>query len=190
MLPLIALVAVGALTAAAVSRSKRRAAGLRKRWVQGVSPGTFRIVGQKLVESTEQILATDEVPLDNRFGNQSFVSEHEFSRSATVMIEMDWSGSGSLGVEATLLAALKAELNGRLARKVGIESGTQIVRHIRLKFTAAPGKKVLYRVVWKQTALRGEFEIGVGQRVYAVPYMVTFGLAHVVQSIDLAEPVQ
>lgn len=188
MLPLISLVAVGALTAAAVSRAKRRAAGLRRAWVQAGSPDRFRVVGQRVVESTEQILATDDVPLDNRFGNQSFVSEHEFSRSATVMIELDWSGSGSMGVEAGLLATLKADLQGRLSRKVGVESGTQIVRHIRLKFTAAPGKKVLYRVVWKQTSQRGVFEIGVGPRIYGVPYLVTFGLSHVVQSIDLAQP--
>ncbi|MBF0400448.1 MAG: hypothetical protein HQL90_06735 [Magnetococcales bacterium] len=184
MLPLLSLVAVGALTVAAVSRSKRRAARLRRSWSEGVGGG-LRVVGQRLVAESERVLATEEVPLDNRFGNQAFVSEHEFFRSATVAIETDCSVGLAAQVGADLLGVLKADLQGRLARKLGVKGGTQISRHIRLKFTAAPGKRVLYRVVWQQTAQRGVFEIGVGRQLHEVPYLVTYGLAHAVESIDM-----
>ncbi|MBF0460327.1 MAG: hypothetical protein HQL87_02930 [Magnetococcales bacterium] len=187
MLPLLSLVAAGTLTAVAVVRAKRRSAAGRAQGGRGLPLGTFQVVGQKMVAETEQILATEEVSLDNRFGNQPLVSDHEFCRSATVSIETDWSGHWDGLTSANLLTALKAELQCRLARKLGVEAGTQISRQIRLKFTVAPGKKVLYRVVWKQTAQRGLFEVGVGGQVCTVPYLITFGLAHAVQSVDLAD---
>lgn len=183
MLPLISLVTIGVLTAVAVSRSKRRRAVLGKR----LPPGTFQVVGQKVVAATEQVLATETVPLDNRFGNQPFVSEHEFHRSATVSIETEAADHWGTSASAELLAALKAELHGRLAHKLGVEAGAQISRHIRLKFTAAPGKKVLYRVVWQQTAQRGLFMVRVGGHLHSVPYLITFGLSHAVHSIALEE---
>ncbi|MEO5348650.1 MAG: hypothetical protein H7836_03265 [Magnetococcus sp. YQC-3] len=189
MLPLLSLIAVGVVTAAAVSRSRQRAAVLRKPRRKALPPGTFQVLGQQLLESTEQILATEEVPLDNRFGNQPFVSEHDFYRSATVSIETEWVGHWDALAGAELLSVIKAELHGRLGRKLGVEAGTQISRQIRVKFTAAPGKKVLYRVVWKQTAQRGSFAVGIGREVHVVPYLITYGLSHAVQSIDLEQVV-
>ncbi len=185
MLPLLSLVAVGAVTAVAMVRSRRRADGPVRR--KRLSPGSVQVVGQQMLESTDQILATEEVAMDNRFGNQPLVSEHEFCRSATVSIETDWAAHWDSLTSTDLLTVLKAELHGRLARKLGVESGTQISRQIRLKLTVAPGKRVLYRVVWQQTAQRGQFEIGVGRQVHTVPYLITFGLAHAVQSIDMEE---
>lgn len=125
--------------------------------------------------------------MDNRFGNQPFVSEHEFLRSAKVSMVMQLGNHLGSDAGAALLPVLKAELRSRLARKLGVKMGAQVSRHVRLRFTVEPGKRVLYRVIWKQSAQRGVFDVGVGRHLYQVPYMVTFGLAHVVQSVAMEE---
>lgn len=187
MLPLLSFVAVGTMAAVTLVRSKRRGASIlkapRKKSGKTLSSGTFKIVGQKMQEEAEVVLATEDVPLDNRFGNQPFVSEHEFLRSAKVVIKTELGNHLDSVASMDLLSVLRTELHNRLARKLGVEMGAQFSRHIHLRFTAAPGEKILYRVVWKQSSQRGLFEVGVGRHVHQVPYMVTFGLGHAVQSI-------
>ena len=191
MLPLLSFVAVGAIAVVTIVRSKRRGVPIvqdfKKKSAKKLPPGTFKIVWQKIVAETEIVLATEDVPMDNRFGNQAFVSEHEFSRSAKVAIKIDLGQQLDSVAGVGLLAVLKAELHSRLERKLGVDMGTQISRHIRLKFTSAPGKKVLYRVVWKQGSQRGLFDVGVGQHIHQIPYMVTYGLTHAVQSIAIED---
>lgn len=191
MLPLLSFVVVGSLAAVALTRARSRvpvARGpQRKKRGRGLPTGTFQIVGQRMVEETERVLATEDVPMDNRFGNQPFVSEHDFFRSARVSIEMDLGRSLASISSAALFSALKAELHTRLVRKLGVEMDAQVSRHVRLRLSAAPGKKVLYQVVWKQTSQRGLFEIGVGRHLYQVPYMMTFGLSHTVRSIEVED---
>ncbi|MEO5339577.1 MAG: hypothetical protein H7837_03520 [Magnetococcus sp. MYC-9] len=187
MLPLLSWMTAGALTVLAVRRSRRRRLSAAGGASRPLPPGTFQVIEQKVVAATEQILATEELPLDNRFGNQPFVSEHEFHRSAAVSMETEWRDHWDGAASAELLHLLKAELQGRLAHTLGVEAGMQISRQVRLKFTVAPGKRVLYRVVWKQTAQRGLFQVGVGRQVHSVPYLVTYGLSHAVHSMAMEE---
>lgn len=194
MLPLVSFVVVGAVTAAAVRRAKRagratvqggttvRRHGARPNRA-GEAPGSFRIVEQTVLPEKAVVLAIDEVPLDNRFGNQPFVSEHDFSRSAKVSVEVALGKQWQAASDLVLPFSLKAALRHQLARKAGVEIGAHISRSVRIRFTAAPGEKVLYRVVWKQGAQRGLFKVKVERRVHTVPYMVTYGLSHEIQSV-------
>lgn len=195
MLPFLSFMAVGSIAAAVIRRSRVRDRSddlwvgdmPRKRRGKSLPPGTFQMVAQKIVQEEELVLATEDVPMDNRFGNQPIVSEHEFLRSAKISLELNLDKHLDSAANIALFSALKTELHTRLSRRLGVEMDTQISRHIRLRFTAAPGHKVCYRVVWKQSSQRGLFEVGVGRHVYQLPYMVTYGLSHAVQSIAMDE---
>lgn len=196
MLPLLSLLAVGAMTTATIVRSKRRAIlcsrSVRKRSgregsARGLPPGTFKILGQSMEREVEVVLAREDVPMDNRFGNQPFVSEHEFTRTAKVSINTDLGNLVESESSFRVLSILQAELDSRLLRKLGVAVGAQFSRHIRLKFTAAPGEKVLYRLLWKQSSQRGLFKVGIGRHCHHIPYMVTFGLSYAVQSIAVEQ---
>lgn len=193
MLPFLSFMAVGSIAAAVVRRARTRDGSddlwvgdmPRERHDKRLPPGTFQVVAQKIVYEESLVLATENVPMDNRFGNQPIVSEHEFARSAKVVLALNLGKYLDSVANVSLLSALKTELHTHLARRLGVEMDAQILRHIRLRFTAAPGHKVCYRVVWKQSSQRGLFEVGVGRHVYQLPYMVTYGLSHAVQSIAM-----
>ncbi|MBF0283514.1 MAG: hypothetical protein HQL51_03550 [Magnetococcales bacterium] len=145
-----------------------------------------RVVQEQVIQEESVILATEDVPLDNRFGNRVLVSEHEFSRTATTTLkmihtrELDSASEFDVGV-------LESLVKGRFTQQLGMDMGSQISRRIRLKFEADPGKFVHYRVVWKQESRRGILHIEVKGKSHRLPYLVTYGLFHSVESLPGSE---
>ncbi|MBF0444816.1 MAG: hypothetical protein HQL68_04450 [Magnetococcales bacterium] len=146
-------------------------------------PVSVEIIREYIVSDETLILATEDVPLDNRQGNQSLTSEHEFVRTATISMEIDRSREVGTSIRAGLWKAFESKASGELSKSLGVKVGSQLSRRVRLKFSVAPKEAVRYRIVWKQESRRGEFEVLVGdKKKYKVPYLVTYGLSHSVES--------
>lgn len=167
-----------------VGVQKYRKAAPRKTEASGVGKnGSIRFLHDQPLNEGSVMLSTEEVPLDNRFGSSVLMSEHEFVQAATSSLKIDQSSTSSRRLQVSW-ALLEGELNGQISRSLGVEIGSQITRRVNLKFEAAAGKFVLYRIVWKQNSRKGLAEIELGTQIVQVPYEVIYGLYHSVESLS------
>lgn len=183
MLPYLIPVGIASVLGVVASRflvpgsSGNGAAVARKK--TGVS---IEVVNHTILEEEPVVLATEEVPLDNRFGNKLLYSEHEFARTASVSLRVEQGRKNSASMRSTLWKLLESQTEGAISNTLDAKVGSQISRRVRLKFSTDPGCLVRYQVVWQQTARRGVLTLAVGSRLVEVPYMVSYGLFHSVRS--------
>lgn len=183
MLPFIAF---GVISAASIITGRRCAEARKKRSVQNTAPKdslSIQILAHRILEESHIILATEDVPMDNRYGNKLFSSEHEFSQTATVSLELGNNNRLDTAYKSTLWSVLESKTGLEISKSLGTEIGSQINRRVRLKFATDPGQFVRYRVVWHQQNQRGVFDMRVGKRIVQLPYMVAYGLSHTVESL-------
>lgn len=147
-----------------------------------------KILAHRIAEEKNRVLATEEVPMDNRFGNKLLSSEHEFSQTATVALELGDSRRIAAASKSTLWKILESKTEWEIGKNLGMEIGSQINRRVQLKFATDPGQFVRYRVIWQQQSRRGLFEIQAGKRIFQLPYMVAYGLTHTVESLPGEPP--
>ncbi|MBF0212555.1 MAG: hypothetical protein HQM00_03200 [Magnetococcales bacterium] len=152
-----------------------------------VPTAMIELVGERLLQEESIILATEEVPLDNRHGNKVLTSEHEFTRTAEISFAVDRSQERSNQIKSSILRLVDGLVEKELKKVLHIEFGTQITRRVKIHFSTEPGQMVRYRLVWKQTSRRGVFYFNVGAERHVVPYVVTFGLSHAVESLGDGE---
>ncbi|MEO5376905.1 MAG: hypothetical protein H7832_03855 [Magnetococcus sp. DMHC-6] len=149
---------------------------------------SVEILNEQFLNEESFILATEEIPLDNRFGNRVLVSEHEFSRTAKVSLDLERTREFGSSVRGGVWSLLTTQLSGELGRTLGIAIGSQITRRVRLKFEVDPGQSNRYLVVWKQKGRRGIVEICIlGKRKWKVPYLITYDLSHTIESLENVE---
>lgn len=190
MLPLLALGAVvGSVLGFAAGRKLAEVAPfsgaeLEDSGESGEFP--YHLVQERVIQEESVILAMEDVPLDNRFGSRVLVSEHEFSRTATATLKISHQRELESSTELDV-RVMESVVKGRFAKQLGVDVGSQISRRVRLRFEADPGKFVHYRVVWKQESRRGILEILAGNKTHHVPYLVTYGLFHSVESLPQTE---
>ncbi len=157
--------------------------GLEKSLKQVTSTPAVQLLRSAIVEEPPVVLATEEIPLDNRFGNKILVSEHEFVRTATISLTVVQDNNLVRGLRGSWLPILESLAQKEVKKTLGVELNSQITRRVKVVFSTEPGYLVRYRVVWKQDSRRGLLEVGVGGETYVVPYLVTFGLSHAIESI-------
>lgn len=145
---------------------------------------SVNLLEEKVCEENDTIIGTEEIPLDNRFGSSTLVSEHEFTRTATTHLKIEHDKNIEGRFKVGVWSVLEAEVRSNLAKGIGMELGDQVSRRVTVKFEAAPGKLVRYRVLWKQNTRKGVFSISVGTQTVQLPYSVTFGLYHSVESLS------
>lgn len=156
---------------------------------QSATGPAVRLLRESIVEERPIVLATEEVPLDNRFGNKILVSEHEFVRTATIALTMAHDQVTTAGLKASWWPVLENLAQEEIKKTLGVELNTQITRRVKVIFSTEPGHLVRYRVIWKQDSRRGLLEVEVGGGMYAIPYLVTFGLSHSIESMAGESPV-
>ncbi|MBF0381833.1 MAG: hypothetical protein HQL69_12490 [Magnetococcales bacterium] len=189
MLPLLIPAGVSAVLGVFVGRKVAQYAR-EERLMKGHSkamnkPLFIEIKREYILSDESLILATEDVPLDNRFGNQPITSEHEFVRSASISLEVDRGREIDTAIRTGFWKAFETKAADTLSKSLGSKIGSQVTRRVRLKFSVAPQKEVTYRIVWKQESRRGVMDILVGHKKrYKIPYMVTYGLSHSVESIS------
>jgi uncharacterized membrane protein YeaQ/YmgE (transglycosylase-associated protein family) len=148
-----------------------------------VLPANISFMSDTNIKSSTLIIGTEEVPLDNRFGSSVLVSEHEFTRKASRTIKIGRHKDLEMRLQAGIWSFLESEARISLAQSIGIDLQSEEFRRVTLRFEAAPGKLVLYRVVWKQSQRVGEAEMQVGGKMIKLPYVATYGLSHSVESV-------
>ncbi len=189
MLPLLIPAGISAAVGVMLGRKAAKAVtgkGAKDKVSQKFNkPVDIEILREYIISDETLVLATEDVPLDNRYGNQPLTSEHEFTRTASISMEIDRSREIGSSMRTSLWKAFETRASGELSKSLGVKIGSQITRRVRLRFAVKPQHAVSYRVIWKQESRRGESEVLIGgKKQYKVPYMVTYGLSHSVESIQ------
>lgn len=144
---------------------------------------TVEILHEDILEESSVILTTEDIPLDNRFGSEVLISEHEFTRTADVTMRIDQGQNMDELHASNMWGFLSSEAEEHINHAHNIHIGSQTTRKISLKLSVGAGESVCYRVVWKQNVSRGSIKLKAGQTIMTLPYSVTFGLFHSVESI-------
>ncbi|MEO5362591.1 MAG: hypothetical protein H7838_03080 [Magnetococcus sp. DMHC-8] len=144
---------------------------------------SVQILAHHVLEESNLVLATEDVPMDNRFGNKPLSSEHEFNQTATVSVDLGDNRRITASAKSTLWSLLESKAEMELGKSLGIEVGSQVSRRVRLRFATDPGEFVRYRVIWQQQSQRGVLEIQAGRHIFQIPYLIAYGLSHTVESL-------
>ncbi|CCQ72710.1 hypothetical protein [Magnetospira sp. QH-2] len=134
-------------------------------------------------EEDEVILATEDIPLDNSHGATLLATDLYFTRSARTRIVVVRDRGSLSELSAEVFSLIRNQTEHYLKRTLGLNLEAEIERKIHLRLTAPPHGISHYRVLWKQTGLRGYYEVEIGQRFYQVPFLVTHGLSVSVDSL-------
>jgi len=145
---------------------------------------TFQFVSDKMLSEREIVSMQEEIPLDNRHGTSPLISEHEFSRTVTNSFVINKTQLTDGRIKTSLWTLIETEVRKNLSKSMGIEFGEQITRRVTVKFEAAPGTLVRYKIIWKQKQRDGSALINMENKQLQIPYSSTFGLFHAVESIQ------
>jgi len=140
-------------------------------------PGPIQFMKELSVRQSEEVVGTEEYPLDNRFGDQAFTTVRQVSRESTNELSVDTSSqlAGKVGLE--VLSVIKAEIEAQLSQQTGQKIGEKVTESQTLTFSVGPKSSVLYEVVWKRKVRSGErLYLSSGNPV-TVPYRINYGLS-------------
>ncbi len=146
--------------------------------VKRVPPAApVQFVKELSVQESEEVVGTDEYPLDNRFGDQTFTTVRQVSRESTNELSVDIGShvGGTAGIE--VLSAIKAEIEAQISQQTGQKIGEKVTEGQTLTFSVGPKSAVLYQVVWKRKVRSGERLYLSGGNPVTVPYRINYGLS-------------
>jgi hypothetical protein len=125
---------------------------------------------------SEEIIATEQYPLDNRFGDQAFSTVRQISRESTNELSIDTRNQlgGKIGLD--ILSAVKADIEAQVMQQTGHKIGEKVIESQTLTFSVGPKSSVLYEVVWKRKVRSGERLYYLAGNPVAVPYRINFGI--------------
>jgi len=146
-------------------------------------PSSIQFIRELSVQELEEVVGTEEYPLDNRFGDQAFTTVHQVSRESTNELSLDTSSqlSGKVGLE--VFSAIKAEIEAQVSRQTGQKIGEKVTESQTLTFSVGPKSSVLYQVVWKRKIRSGERLYLSGTNQVTVPYRINYGLSCEVRTL-------
>jgi len=146
-----------------------------------------QFVKELSVSESEEIVGTEEYPLDNRFGDQAFSTIRQVSRESTNELSLDTSSQlcGKVGIE--LFSVIKAEIEAQVSEQLGQKIGQKVTESQTLNFAVGPHATVVYQVVWKRRVRSGERLYLSGSEAVTVPYRINYGLSCEVRTV--AQPV-
>lgn len=174
IIAIAAAVAVIFLIARAIKRQRGRRPAVNEVLVKGAP---IQFMKELSVQESEEVVGTEEYPLDNRFGDQAFTTVHQVSRESTNELSVDTSShlGGKVGLE--VLSVIKAEIEAQLSQQTGQKIGEKVTESQTLTFSVGPKSSVLYEVVWKRKVRSGErLYLSSGIPV-TVPYRINYGLS-------------
>lgn len=140
------------------------------------APAPIQFIKELSMQESEEVVGTEEYPLDNRFGDQAFTTVHQVSRESTNELSVDTSShlGGRIGLD--VLSAIKAEIEAQVSQQTGEKIGEKVTESQTLTFSVGPKSSVLYQVVWKRKVRSGERLYLSGGNPVTVPYRIDYGL--------------
>lgn len=154
--------------------------------VKTTAAATLQFVKEINVHDSEEIIGTEQYPLDNRFGDQPFTTVREVSRESTNELSID-TGSrlgGKVGFE--VLSAIKAEMETQVSQQMGQKIGEKVTERQTLTFSVGPKSSVIYEVVWMRKIRSGERLYLTGGNIITIPYRLNYGLSCEVRTREQA----
>jgi hypothetical protein len=141
------------------------------------APAPIQFIKEIGVHESEEIVGSEEYPLDNRFGDQPFTAVHQVSHESTNELSVDTSSHLDGKVGLTILSAIKAEIEAQVSRQTGHKIGEKVTESQTLTFSVGAKSSVIYQVVWKRKVRSGERLYLSGGKSVTVPYRVYYGLS-------------
>jgi hypothetical protein len=144
---------------------------------------TVQFVKDISVEESEEIVGTEQYPLDNRFGDQALTATRQVSRESTNELSMDMSGqlTGKVGID--VLSAIKGEIEAQFSRQMGAKLGEKVAESQTLTFSVGPKSSVLYEVLWKRKVRNGKCLYVSDGAPVTIPYRMCYGLSCEVRTL-------
>ncbi|HXR40195.1 MAG TPA: hypothetical protein VN776_13940 [Terracidiphilus sp.] len=142
----------------------------------------IQFIKELSVQESEEVVGTEEYPLDNRFGDQSLTTVHQVSRESTNELSIDTSTQVGGNVGLTVLSAIKAEIEAQVSQQTGQKIGEKVTESQTLTFSVGPKSSVVYEVVWKRKVRSGERLYLSGGQQMTVPYRINYGLTFEVRT--------
>lgn len=146
-----------------------------------------RIIEDQVHEEKQVVIGVEEMPLDNRYGTSTVVSEHEFTRTEKTHLTVEETKNVQGLIKGGIWSLIEAEIKNVLSKTLAVEIGGEISRRVTLKLEAPPGKMVRYRISWKQTKRVGSIKLVMGKKTFDVPYTINHGLFHSLESLSESE---
>jgi hypothetical protein len=107
------------------------------------SGGELKFIKDIIVQESEEIIATERYPLDNRFGDQVFTTERQISRESTNDLSVDTSDQLRGKVSVKVLSVIKTEIEAQVSKQTGCKVGEKVAENQTLKFSVGPNSSVL-----------------------------------------------
>ncbi|CCQ74673.1 hypothetical protein [Magnetospira sp. QH-2] len=136
-----------------------------------------------LEQPNRVMISSEEIPLDNRQGSDTLVSEHSFRCAATSKLSVDRETDSGVFLEQGLIKIVEAGLSHSLEKGMGLAVGHEEERSLRLRFSVAPGAMSRYRITWKQEQRHGRLVLNQDGKRLKLPFTVTHGLTHEVEAL-------
>ena len=150
--------------------------------VRQAAPAQLQFVREVGVLESEEVVGTEDYPLDNRFGDQTFTSVHQVSRESTNELSIDTTTQVTGTAGLTLFSAIKAEIEAQVSQQTGLKIGETVTESQTLTFSVGPKSSVIYQVVWKRRVRSGERLYLSGSNQMTVPYRICYGLTYEVRT--------
>ena len=129
------------------------------------------------VKESPEVVGTEEITLDNSFGEADLSMEKVLSRETTNEFSVEQSGEATASVSADVFSVVKAELGMQLSRKTGQTAGQKVTESQTFRLTAKARERVTYRVVWKRTVRTGIYRYSINGVPASVAYRLNYGLS-------------
>jgi hypothetical protein len=146
------------------------------------APAQIQFVREVGVLESEEVVGTEDYPLDNRFGDETFTSVHQVSRESTNELSIDTTTQVTGTAGLTLFSAIKAEIEAQVSQQTGLKIGETVTESQTLTFSVGPKSSVIYQVVWKRRVRSGERLYLSGGNQMTVPYRISYGLTYEVRT--------
>ena len=145
----------------------------------------FKLIEIQELDEMDIISSEDEIPLDNKHGSNSVISEHEFSKTVSNSFQLEHNMKTNLGIKTNFWTLLETQVKRNLEKSTGVEIGESITRRTKVTLEAGSGKIVKYKIIWKQKEKKGYALVMLKGKEIKIPYKMNYGLSHSVISMEL-----
>ena len=142
------------------------------------------LIKEVIVQESQEIVGVEEFPLENHFGERELKVAREVTRESTNELTIDESREIDAGFS---LPAIKADINAKFHRETGIKIGETVIDRHKLDFCIAPGKAVLYRIVWKRNVRSVQRRYIKEDKLVTIRYRINYSLDHKVETKPIAD---